>query len=76
MALVEQPNGGGNGFKFWGYDPWALMAAIERALETFKNKAEWTAMMKRGMAQDFSWEKSAQEYVRIYERVIMSRSWI
>jgi starch synthase len=30
--------------------------------------------MQRGMAQDFSWEKPAEEYVRIYERVIENRS--
>ena len=71
-TIDEQPNVG-DGFKFEGYDAWALMAAIERALEPFKNKAAWTAMMKRGMAQDFSWDKSAQEYVRIYERVVQNR---
>jgi len=27
-------------------------------------------MMRRGMAQDFSWERPAHEYVRVYERVI------
>jgi starch synthase len=26
------------------------------------------------MAQDFSWEKPAQEYVRVYERAIQNRS--
>jgi starch synthase len=30
-------------------------------------------MMRRGMAQDFSWEKPAHEYVRVYERVIQNR---
>src|SRR5271155_2316932 len=54
-TIDEQPNGGGNGFKFWGYSPDDLMAALQRALGTFRNKQEWTAMMKRGMAQDFSW---------------------
>jgi starch synthase len=73
-TIDEQPNGGGNGFKFWGYDSGALLDAIHRALGTFKNKEEWTAMMKRGMAQDFSWEKPAQEYVRVYERVVQNRS--
>ena len=58
----------------WGYDSSALLDAIRRALETFRNKKEWTAMMKRGMAQDFSWDKPAQEYVRVYERVIQNRS--
>ncbi|WP_213807020.1 glycogen synthase GlgA [Granulicella sp. dw_53] len=73
-TIDEQPFGGGNGFKFWGYSPWALMDALERALGTFKNKDEWTRMMRRGMAQDFSWEKPAHEYVRVYERVIENRS--
>jgi starch synthase len=31
-------------------------------------------MMKRGMAQDFSWDKPAVEYVRVYERTIQNRS--
>jgi starch synthase len=73
-TIDEQPNGGGNGFKFWGYSPSALMDAIQRALGTFRNKKEWTAMMQRGMAQDFSWNKPAAEYVRVYERVVQNRS--
>jgi starch synthase len=51
-----------------------LLDAIHRALGTFRNKQEWTEMMKRGMAQDFSWDKPAAEYVRVYERVIQNRS--
>jgi len=73
-TIEEQADGGGNGFKFWGYDSGMLMAAVERALGTFRNKKQWTAMMKRGMAQDFSWDKPSQEYVRVYERVIENRS--
>jgi starch synthase len=73
-TIDEEPNGGGNGFKFRGYSSDALMDAIHRALETFRNKKEWTQMMKSGMAQDFSWKKPAQEYVRVYERTIQNRS--
>jgi len=73
-SIDEQPNGGGNGFKFWGYSSGALLDAIHRALNTFRNKQEWTEMMKRAMAQDFSWDRPAAEYVRVYERVIHNRS--
>jgi len=73
-TIDEQPDGGGNGFKFWGYDSGALMDAIKRALSVFRNKKQWAKMMKRGMQQDFSWEKPAQEYVRVYERTIQNRS--
>jgi starch synthase len=73
-TIDEQAFGGGNGFKFWGYDSNALLDAIRRALGTFQNKDEWTRMMQRGMAQDFSWTKPAEEYVRVYERAIQNRS--
>jgi starch synthase len=73
-TIDEQPNGGGNGFKFWGYSPSALLDAVQRALGTFRNKDEWKQMMKRGMAQDYSWDKPTNEYVRVYERVIQNRN--
>jgi starch synthase len=73
-SIDEAPDGSGNGFKFWGYDSNALLDAIRRALATFRDKKVWTAMMQRGMAQDFSWDKPAEEYVRVYERAIMTRS--
>ena len=73
-TINEQPNGGGNGFKFWGYSSRALLDALHRALGTFCNKTEWTAMMRRGMAQDFSWDAPAREYERVYERVIQNRT--
>jgi starch synthase len=73
-TIDEQPNGGGNGFKFWGYNPNDLLDAIKRALGTFQNKEEWAGMMRRGMAQDFSWEKPAKEYVHVYEQAVRNRS--
>lgn len=73
-TVDEAPNGGGNGFKFWGYDPNDFLSAIQRALTTFHDKKAWKQMMQRAMEQDFSWTKPAQEYLRVYERVIQNRS--
>jgi starch synthase len=73
-TIDEQPDGGGNGFKFWGYSADALLDALQRALTIFHDKKAWTKMMQRGMAQDFAWDKPAQEYLRIYERIIQNRS--
>ena len=73
-TIDEQAGGQGNGFKFWGYDSNAFLDAIKRALGTFQNKEEWTGMMRRGMAEDFSWEKPAKEYIRVYERAISNRN--
>jgi starch synthase len=73
-TIDEQPLGGGNGFKFSGYNSSALLEVLQRALGTFRNKEEWTQMMQRGMAQNFSWDAPAKEYVRVYERAIQNRS--
>lgn len=73
-TIDEQHAGKGNGFKFWGYSAGAFLDAIERALATFANKAEWTEIMQRGMAQHFDWSRSAAEYVGVYERAIRNRS--
>jgi starch synthase len=73
-TIDEETDGGGNGFKFRGYDSEALLDALKRALTTFRNKEQWTAMMRRAMAQKFSWTTAAQEYVRVYERAVRNRS--
>jgi starch synthase len=65
----------GNGFKFSGYNPDDLLAAIHRALDIFRNdKAAWAAIMRNGMAVDYSWKKPAAEYAALYEEVARRRS--
>lgn len=56
----------GTGFTFENYDPYALFAAIVRAKETFRNKKEWNGLAERAMAADFSWQKSAGEYLKLF----------
>jgi starch synthase len=58
-----------NGFVFREYTPDALLAALNRALTLFKDKREWRALQLAGMKPDYSWDRSAREYVKIYERV-------
>jgi starch synthase len=58
------------GFKFEGYTVDAMLTAVERALTVYRDADQWTSMMKRCMAQDFSWEKSAEAYRGLYERAI------
>jgi starch synthase len=36
----------------------------------FTDKEAWTALMKRGMTTDFSWTKSAADYMAIYEKLL------
>jgi len=62
-------NGQGTGFLFADYHPRALLQALGAALAAFPNKKVWTRLQKNGMRADFSWDRSAGEYVKIYRRV-------
>jgi starch synthase len=57
-----------------GYSAPALVEALNRALAVFKDPKAWRTLQLAGMQQDFSWDRSAQEYVKIYERAILGRS--
>jgi starch synthase len=59
----------GTGFKFTGYSGDALLAAIRAALSAYGERDQWTAMVKAGMAKDFSWSTSAAEYHSLYRRL-------
>jgi starch synthase len=62
--------GRGTGFRFDSPDGTGLMWAVDQALAAWKDRKAWTALMKRGMARDFSWERSAREYVDLYRRAM------
>ncbi len=56
----------GTGFAFREYHPRALLTALRRALDLFRDRRAWTGLMERGMAQDFGWDRSAQAYERLF----------
>jgi starch synthase len=56
----------GTGFKFVDYTPDALLGAIDRAVRTFGNSKTWKGFQRNAMRQDFSWDVSAREYVKVY----------
>ncbi|HET9552570.1 MAG TPA: glycogen synthase GlgA [Anaeromyxobacteraceae bacterium] len=59
----------GTGFSFGPYDHRAMLLALKRAKELYRDRKAWTAMIRRGMAQDHSWAKSAASYEALYERL-------
>jgi starch synthase len=61
------------GFMFKDYTPAALLEALVRALEVYRDRRKWRSLQLEGMRQDFSWDRSAAEYVKIYRRA-MTRS--
>jgi starch synthase len=61
------------GFVFHEYSGGALLGALKRALALFGEPLRWRALQATGMRQDNSWDRSAREYVKIYERAITQR---
>ena len=67
-------SGKGTGFKFTEYSGESLLLTIKQALQAYRDQGSWQVLMRNGMNKDFSWNFSAKEYVRIYERVRQSRA--
>ncbi len=66
--------GKGTGFKFTDYNGEVLLLTIKEALHAYRDQTSWQTLMRNGMAKDFSWNASAKEYVRVYERARQLRN--
>ncbi len=60
----------GDGFVFEKYDNYALFGTIIRAMEIHKHQAIWKKLQERAMKKDFSWDRSASEYAKLFDRAI------
>ena len=66
----DPKTGEGNGFTFKEYAGSAMLDAIKRAVETFKDKETWRKLQITGMKQNFSWDIAARKYLELYEKVV------
>ena len=66
--------GRGTGFKFSEYTGEALLHTVKLALKAYQDRDAWQRLMRSGMSKDFSWNASAREYVRVYERARQLRT--
>jgi starch synthase len=63
----------GNGFKFGPYEAAPFLRAIRRAMGVFKDRESWRRLMQNGMKEDFSWDRSARQYLEIYESLVRTK---
>ncbi len=62
--------GEGTGFSFTSYNADDMMHVINYAMRTYyDNRAAWDKLVKNAMAEDFSWEVSADKYISLYESI-------
>ena len=59
----------GTGFSFKNYNAHEMLDTIRYSLKVYYDqRKQWDAMVKRAMKQDFSWNRSAKEYEKLYDR--------
>jgi starch synthase len=63
----------GTGFSFNAYTSFALYTTVQRAVETFNDKTAWLKIQHNGMIKDYSWEHSAKDYIKLYEKAVAKR---
>ena len=66
-TIIDQNSPESTGYKFNDYTGSALLGTTRAACHEWYNREAWTAMMIRGMKQDFSWATSATEYSRLFQ---------
>lgn len=60
----------GNGFTFQSYNAHDMLGAVKRALGLYSDKEAWQKVVVHAMECDFSWKKSAGEYIAMYRRIL------
>jgi starch synthase len=66
-GLKDTVEEGRTGFRFEEATPEALIEAIRRALAVCPEQEKWRKLQRNGMEQDFSWTKSARQYLAVYQ---------
>jgi len=57
-----------NGFVFDRYSQEELIKTMKKASRAFKDDNKWPKLIEKAMGCNFSWESSAKEYVRLYDK--------
>ena len=73
-SVIPYPAQNSNGFAFAYCSREDMMGMVHRALDLwYTDKDAWYALMRRCMEADFTWERSAREYLSIYMQLTGAR---
>jgi starch synthase len=69
VAQWNPATGRGTGFAFENHDEAGLRWAVQAALSTYRDPAQWSRLVQNGMAADFSWQTQGKLYELVYNRL-------
>ena len=67
-------DGTATGFVFRDHNPDQFWQEIDWALKLFTDQPVWRGIQRAGMSRDWSWNRSAREYVALYEKGLARRA--
>jgi starch synthase len=70
---AQSPSPAANGFVFQEYSPLALSECLRQACDAYRRREVWRQLVATGMRQDWSWARSAKDYVELYKKTMERR---
>ena len=68
IVNYDPTTGEGNGFKFKRYDANEFLNKVKEALRFYAQPDHWKQLLRNAMTADFSWQRSAEDYLRLYQK--------
>ena len=69
-TIIPYGEKGANGFRFDNYNAHEMLYAIKYALSIYKNTDKWAALRRSAISSDFTWNRSAEKYIRLYNELV------
>ena len=69
-GLNDTIDDGLTGFLFDEFSVDALVDTVQRAVRHYQDESGWQARMRKAMAKNFSWERSALKYLAVYLKAL------
>jgi starch synthase len=70
IVNYDSITGKGNGFKFVRYDAKEFLNQMKVAIGFYSQPEHWKQLLRNAMASDFSWQRSAEAYLRLYRKAL------
>lgn len=65
-TITPYPAKDATGFTFEKPDADLFYEAVAQAVDAWQDRKEWAKMVKRAMLKEFTWDRSAAEYIALY----------